>query len=108
MTDESELKPCPFCGQEPQSNTLNAWCNGSIDNPHGAINLQRAAWNTRPAHESELKPVADTAELRALAEWLDRSSIVAKVWNKPGASAAILSLLDEVERLRAKVAEGKP
>jgi hypothetical protein len=55
--DESELRPCPFCGQEPQSNTLNAWCNGPIDNPHGAINLQRAAWNTRPA------PVTDESEL---------------------------------------------
>ncbi len=56
---EKALKPCPFCGVEPESNTYFAWCHGPDDNSHGPVQLSLEHWNQRfyPAYsDTKLMP----------------------------------------------------
>jgi len=41
------LKPCPFCGAEPEHNMYFAWCTGPENTPHGPVNLGLENWNRR-------------------------------------------------------------
>lgn len=70
---ENELKPCPFCGEQPKTNCVkgehavycgnNAQCRATVEVCMPTIEDAIAAWNARAGGEGEPKPVNALAEV---------------------------------------------
>src|SRR5574343_448483 len=89
---ENELRPCPFCGNEPQEITLNGkplvvcWGRGCVNDPKN--------WNTRPIEDVL---IAERDQARGMVDWLVASGDL--LLKQDGASEKVLLAEDEWRKL---------
>ena len=69
MSDMSDLKPCPFCGQKPQEGSLGKWAGGEITvscdcNDLPIFTIEQ--WNTRPIEDELNATIKQQREVNVL------------------------------------------
>lgn len=86
MSDQTELKPCPFCGEKEDLKARNGYgvccgnCGAVAGSLYKATDVQIKLWNTRA--EEEWQPI-ETARKDGIYIWLADSSNRRVCWWSP-------------------------